>query len=194
MKVNFDLDDILKMIDDGYMLKDVCAHYGCTRGKLRWFLKKYNLNFSNNKNARRNQRKLMSGEMNPTKGRKRTASEMRGISESSKLKAELYWDHKFKDGITFQQYAKVCRSIIPKEFKDKAKWQEQEVDHVFSIKDCWKNKIYPRYTSNPNNLRIVSTEENKSKSSKSEISLDEFLSAVGVQRLSKAQFNWKRVE
>lgn len=193
---NFDLDLILKMVnEEGKMLKEVIEYYGCSRGQMGSFLRKNNLNFRNNPNARKNQSKLMCGEMNPTKGKKRKNSEMQGVKEAHKKRADVYWDELFKNGMTYEQYAKSCRQIIPREFKEKTTKFITEVDHIFSIKDCWDNGIHPRYASNINNLRIVSANENKLKGKKSLITLNEFLSIVGVQRLSKAQFKyWKQVE
>lgn len=196
MKIDFDLNKILKMVnEEGKMLKEVQEYYNCTRGQLRWFLKKNNLNFKNNINARRNQSKLMSGDKNPTKGKKRSEKEMEGLIKAHKNKADIYWDELFKNGMTFEKYAKICRQIIPKELKERTIKSKVEVDHIFSIKECWKNGIHPRYASDINNLRVISSAENKSKSSNSLVTLEEFLSMVGVQRLSKAQFKyWERVE
>ena len=195
MKINFDLELILKMInEEGKMLKEIQEYYGCKRSQLSWFLKKNNLNFKNNKNARKNQSKLMSGEMNPTKGRKRKAEEMEGIKKYNYERTLAYWNEKYKNGITFKQYAKMCRGIIPRDIKNKTIKFELEVDHIFSIKDCWNNKIFPYYASDIRNLRLISSEENKKKGSKSLLNLESFLLTIGVQRLSKAQFNWKRVE
>ncbi len=195
MKVNFDLELILKMInEEGKMLKEVQAYYGCTRGQLRWFLGKHNLNFKNNPNARKNQSKLMSGDMNPTKGRKRNSNEMIGIAKANREKAEKEWNEKFKDGITYQQYCKICRHRAYTNMNKQSVKHKTDIDHIFSLKDCWENKIHPKYASDKNNLRIISSTENLEKGSNSLISLEEFLSMVGGQRLSKAQFNWKRVE
>ncbi len=194
MKVNFDLELILKMINqEGKMLKEVQAYYGCTRSQLGWFLRKHNLSFKNNPNARRNQSDLMNGDMNPTKGRKRSPEEMFGITQANREKAEKGWDEKFKDGITYQQYCKVCRSRAYSNMKKKSVKHEIDVDHIFSLKDCWENKIHPKHASDKNNLRLIPSQENLKKGSESLITLEEFLSLIGGQRLEKAQFNWKRV-
>lgn len=193
-KIDFDLDLIIGMIDDGFMLKDVAEYYGCTRYQLNWFTRKHGLNFRNNKNARINQSTLMRGEMNPTRGRIRTPEEMRGIAKSNRERADRAWDNRFSDGITFKQYSKICRYIVPKDIQDQAKFGEWEVDHLFSVRDCWENKIHPRYASDRGNLRVIPAYKNREKSSSSSVTLSEFMSMVGVQRLSKAQFNWKRVE
>lgn len=195
MKMNFDLELILKMInEEGKMLKDIQEYYGCTRNQLSWFTRKHGLNFRNNKNARKNQSKLMNGDMNPTKGRKRDPKEMQGIAKATMLKTEKEWDIKFEDGITYKQYSKICRSLASKHFKGQTVKNEIEIDHIFSLKDCWENKINPRITSHKNNLRLIEAKENREKGANSLITLEEFLSITGGQRLSKAQFNWKRVE
>lgn len=195
LKINFDLDLILKMVnEEGKMLKDVQEYYGCTRGQLNWFTRKHGLNFRNNENARKKHSHFMSGESNPTKGRKRTAKEMEGVIIANKKRAELYWDDKFKDGITYNQYAKICRGVVPKEIKKQTIKFEIEADHIFSVKDCWEHKIHPFYASCEGNVRLIPARENKIKGNKSLYDLETFLKTVGVQRLSKAQFNWKRVE
>lgn len=194
--IEFDYNLIMKMFNEGKMLKEICEYYGCNRNKLYRYIKSVNpnANFRNNVNSRSNQSNLMSGGMNPTKGRKRTKNEMNGISKANREKAYKNWNKIFANGITYEEYAKICRYIVPREMQTKNKWKELEIDHVFSIKDCWINKIHPRYVSHTSNLRIISSSENKAKGDKSLVSLDGFLSMVGVQRLSKAQFNWKRVE
>ena len=115
--IEFDYSLIVKMIEEGKMLKEICEYYGCNRNKLYRYIKSVNpdANFRNNPNFRRNQSKLMSGKMNPTKGRKRAEKEMKGISIANKEKADKCWNKKFLNGITYKQYSKVCRSIIPKE-------------------------------------------------------------------------------
>ena len=195
MKVNFDLNLILKMVnEEGKMLKEIQEYYGCPRAQLSWFTRKNGLNFNNNKNARKNQSKLMSGDMNPTKGKKRNPKEMQGLAKASMLKAEKEWNVKFENGITYKQYSKICRGLARKYFKGQTAKNEIEIDHIFSLKDCWKNKIHPRIASHKNNLRLIEMKENKKKAANSLITLEEFLSITGGQRLSKAQFNWKQVE
>lgn len=195
MKINFDLELILKMInEEGKMLKDIQVYYNCNRGQLSWFLRKHNLNFKNNSNARKNQSRLMQGSMNPTKGKKRCEEEMQGIAKANRLKAEKEWDIKFKNGITYQQYCRICRGRAYSDMDRKSKKNKMEIDHIFSLKDCWENKIHPKYASHKNNLRLIPSKENLSKGKKSLIDLEEFLSIIGGQRLSKAQFDWKRVE
>ena len=195
MKINFDLELILKMInEEGKMLKDIQTHYNCSRGQLSWFLRKHNLNFKNNPNARKNQSRLMKGSMNPTKGKKRSEEEMRGIAQASRLKAEKEWDIKFKNGITYQQYCRICRGRAYSNMNRKSEKNKMDIDHIFYLKDCWENKIHPKYASHKNNLRLIPSKENLSKGKKSLIGLEEFLSIIGGQRLSKAQFDWKRVE
>ena len=194
MKTNFDLDLILKMINEaGKMVKDVVEFYGCSRGQLGTFLRKHNLNFKNNPNARKNQSKLMNGSMNPTKGRKRTDEEMEGVKKAHKKNAIINWDKKFKNGIDYKEYATICRRIIPKELKKETVKFVKEVDHIFSLKDCWRYKIHPYYASCKKNLRVISAEENKQKSDNSLYDIGEFLSIIGAQRLENVQFNWKQV-
>ena len=119
---------------------------------------------------------------------------MEGVKKAHRERSLAYWNEKFKHGITYQQYSKICRQCIPKDIKSKTIKFEIEADHIFSVKDCWDNKIHPYYASSEKNLRLVKAEVNKAKGSNSLCTLDEFLSMVGVQRLSKAQFNWKQVE
>ena len=193
-KFDLDLDLILKMInEENKLLKDIYQYYGCSRGQLYRFLKKHNLNFKNNVNARKKQSEMMKIK-NPTKGRKRTAKEMEGIIKSNKERAIAYWNVKYKEGITYNQYAKICRACMPKNVKEQVKSIDYEIDHIFSLKDCWKYKIHPYYASCEKNLQILTQKQNKEKGSKSPYGINEFMSIVGVQRLSKAQFDWKQVE
>lgn len=47
-----------------------------------------------------------------------------------------------------------------------------QIDHIYSIKEGYKNKITPNLISHPVNLRVITWEENSSKGSKCEATID----------------------
>lgn len=194
MKEKLELQKILNMIyKENKMLKEVYEYYGCSRSTLYSFLKKNGLNFKNNINARINQSILMKTNKNPTKGKKRKEEEMLGIIKFNKEKSKIYWNNKFKNGITFIQYAKICRTCVPEKIKKEARKKGNQIDHIFSIKDCWINKIHPHYVSDIKNLRILSMQENNKKGAKSDCTLQDFIDKIGVKDIKDIQFNWSRI-
>ena len=190
----FDLELILDMINNKeLMLKDVIEYYGCTRNQLAHFLRKNNLNFKNSIGAKRARANFLK-ENNPTKGKKRNPKEMEGLKKANRLKAVKEWDKKYKDGIKFWQYGKICRNLSYTNMNKISEKGIKEIDHIFSLKDCFKYSIYPIYASDINNLQILTSEENQSKAGRSDMTLQEFLRKIGIEDIKKAQFNWPKIE
>jgi hypothetical protein len=78
----------------------------------------------------------------------------------------------------FRRYARSCRKLSQKWGKDngyETGRQTFHVDHIYSIRDGFVNKVSPLILSHPANLRILGAKQNSSKSFKSEITLDELL-------------------
>ena len=193
-QIEFDLELILDLINNkGYMMKDVCEHYNCKRSQLSWFTRKHGLNFNNNPNARKNQSKLMSGDMNPTKGRKRTKEEMKGTGDASRKRYEKEWENKFREGINYNQYTKISRRRAYTNMGKVSVKGVTEVDHIYSLKDCWANSIHPIYASDIVNLQLLTTEENKKKAGRSDITLQELLDRLNIKDLKDIQFNWPKI-
>ena len=130
---------------------------------------------------------------NPVQGARpqHTIDAMRnGYLESKKRERE----DKLKNGITYVQYARYARYDAYVKLQGTYDSDISEIDHIFSVKDCWDNCIPLELVSNDGNLQVISRLKNRIKHSNSNVSLDEFLKNVGVQRLSKSQLNWKKVE
>ena len=78
----------------------------------------------------------------------------------------------------FRRYARSCRKLSQKWGKDngyETGRQTFHIDHIYSIRDGFVNKVSPLILSHPANLRILGAKQNSSKSYKSEITLDELL-------------------
>lgn len=78
----------------------------------------------------------------------------------------------------FRKYGRSCRSLSQKWAKDNGYELGQKtfhVDHIYSIKDGFKNKVPPTIMSHPANLRVIEAKKNSAKGGKSEITLEELL-------------------
>lgn len=84
-------------------------------------------------------------------------------------------------------YYRLVRSLTEKtyrkyvgEFEAQAKrGSKNQLDHIFSIADGFKNNILPKVMSSRINLQLLPSEENKAKSSDSWISKEELLKKYG---------------
>lgn len=179
-------------IDKGYLQTEIAAEFGVCRSTIAKRAKEFNLVFLNNENQRKRQSEFMK-ENNPVQGSRPeyiiTAMMQGYIDAKKKERAE-----KLRSGITFKQYAKYARYDSYVLLKGKYDPKTHSIDHIFTIKDCWDNKVPLELVSHPNNLQIIPKLDNWKKFSKSDISFEQFLTNVGVQRLSKSQLSWKKVE
>ena len=78
----------------------------------------------------------------------------------------------------FRKYARACRGLSQRWAKlhgYKLGQQTFHVDHIYSIRDGFMNKISPLIISHPANLRILEASKNSSKGPKSEMTLEELL-------------------
>lgn len=190
--VNISPNQINDLVKYGFLLYEVAELCNCTVSQLQWILKDTEYNFRNHKAQREKQSKFMI-ENNPVVGSRPQYildAMMNGYIEKSKLNRE----NKMKNGITFKEYASYSRYDAYVKLKGSYDSKHYSIDHIFTIKDCWDNKVPLELVSHDNNLQILTNSDNKSKASSSEISFNDFLKLIGVQRLSKSQLNWKRVE
>lgn len=195
-KVNIDVKTILEHIDKGMLVGEIAELYGCSRQTISKRLKDNGYNMQNNVNQRERHSKLMKTEVNPTKGKPRNKEVLKKMIDGYVKMRQDKRAEKLKTGITYNEYCRYARydsyvKLIPPD--------GFEIDHMFSLKDCWDNNVPLELVSHEKNLQFLTPEDNRKKSSKSSITLDEFKQLVGVQRLSKSQLDdlfssWKKVE
>jgi len=184
--------EIKKLVDCGMLLSEICKELNCTRHQLYGIYKNAGFNFKNHKTQRKKQSEFMKNN-NPVRGpRPKYVMDamMKGYKEAKRKDRE----EKLRTGITYEEYARYARYDSYVKLEGKYNPKTHEIDHIFSIKDCWDNHIPLNLVSHDNNLQILTIKENKLKRDSSDISLQEFLNNVGVQRLSKSQLSWKKVE
>lgn len=83
----------------------------------------------------------------------------------------------------FRKYGRSCRKLSQQWAKDNGYEIGQQtfhVDHIYSIRDGFVNKISPLILSHPVNLRILDAKENSSKGGKSEMTLEELLERINL--------------
>ena len=194
-KLSLTREDIIDYVEKGYLLKDIANEFNVNRCTLSKYIKSLGFPsdyFLNNKNQREKQSKFMK-ENNPVKGR-RPDYILQAMREGYiKAKKEAR-KSLLETGITYKQYTQYARYDAYVKLIGTYDSSIEEIDHIFSIKDCWDNNIPLELVSHDNNLQILSKSENKKKATNSSITLDEFLNRVGVQGLSKSQTNCKKEE
>jgi hypothetical protein len=191
-KLNITALEIKELVDGGMLLSEICEELNCTRYQLYGIYKDAGFNFQNHKAQRIKQSEFMRNN-NPVRGpRPKYVMDamMKGYKEAKRKARE----EKLRTGITYEEYARYARYDSYVKLEGKYNPRTHEIDHIFSIKDCWDNHVPLELVSHDNNLQILTIEENKLKHGSSDITLDEFLNNVGVQRLSKSQLSWKKVE
>lgn len=74
-----------------------------------------------------------------------------------------------------------CKKYNIKEFELRGRNSGYELDHIYSIFDGFSNNVDPKVISHRKNLRIIPTEINRQKGSRSDISLKELYERISVK-------------
>jgi len=75
-----------------------------------------------------------------------------------------------------------CRKYNIKEIELRGKENGYELDHIYSIFDGFTNNVDPKDISHRKNLRIVPTDINRQKGSRSDFSLEELYERIGKMK------------
>ncbi|MFC8561402.1 helix-turn-helix domain-containing protein [Peribacillus frigoritolerans] len=181
-RTSLKIHDIVKMLDEGMLIQDICKRYGVSRTAIYRITKENGYNFSNNKNQTLKHSNLMK-ECNPFDV---VEVKQKAVNNSAKARTEQYFN-KYINFVEmeFRLYARKARAIAYQRYGRGAHIEEGYViDHMYSVKDGFVNKVPLSVISHTYNLRLIPKYENLNKASKSVITLDELYKGVGVQRLS----------
>lgn len=109
--------------------------------------------------------------------RKKTRIE-RGYDIDPDLKSDFDQYESEVDRLTEKAYKKYKEIINPNNLKRGRIKGSYQLDHIYSKSEGFKNKIPPHIISHPANLRMLTINENISKSYKSDITIQELLEKI----------------
>ncbi|MED5244985.1 hypothetical protein [Priestia sp. LL-8] len=177
------LDDILSLVEQGFLIHEIRGKLGVSRGKIYELTKNAGLNFTHHENQRKKHSKFMK-ENNPVpKGARRSEEFTRGFREYVKKQSEVtqleYETVHLKD---FKKYAKVSRYIAYRYYGNGEHIPDgMVIDHKYSIKQGYVNGVPAPIISHPSNLRLIPKGENLLKADQSIITLEELYKNAGEQ-------------
>lgn len=186
---NLTIDDILKRIEEGMLIGDICKELNISRSTLGKLCNENGYNFRNHKIATKKQSDFMKNNNPIPKGTTRTHDDILKSVTVREYNYINYLNNIDISSIPYWKYAKLSRAYAYSHIFNKDIDGGYHIDHIFSIKHGYENKIPITLISHINNLRIIPKHDNYVKGCKSLISLQEFYELVGVQRLSKTQLN-----
>lgn len=181
-KTNLTINDIINMIEGGMLIHDICERYGVSRSTIYKITNRAGYSFQNHQNQTIKQADFMKIN-NPIHNEN---SKKKAVSNSAKTRKNNYRG-KFSEFVEmeYKLYARKARFMAYAHFgKGEHVPEGCVIDHKYSVKDGFENKVPLSIISHEYNLRLIPTEENLHKSSKSIITLEELYKGVGVQRLS----------
>ena len=117
---------------------------------------------------------------------KHTVSYLKGL-ETKKEKGQIYkWGkEEIQDMIKYRRSVRYYTEKNYKKYKDiinpedlKRGHRKYHLDHVYPILEGWKNKIDPKEISDYRNLKILKHDENRNKSSKTDMKIEEFYKTI----------------
>lgn len=179
-KFNLNAKEIMELINKGMLVTDIAKHYNVSRGTVGRVLNETGINLRNHKAARNKQSEFMK-ENNPFNDAtiKQKALRNSKVFKDKELKMNRAQLRLFDNSMTYKQYAKKARYLAYYYYKKGAVIPDSMViDHIYSVKDGYKNKVPLAYISHPFNLRLISNEENIKKSHNSLITLNELYNGV----------------
>lgn len=180
--ININSQDVISMFESGYTMVDIAKMLGTTRNVISNRLKFFGYQgLKNNANQRAKQSEMMKTKNPVPKGTKRPEYIAENIIEARKIAFEKRIRECSYDN--YDSYAKIARYIAYKLYNKKVP-KGFAIDHRYSIKNGFENKVPLYIISHPFNLELLTIEENSSKSSNNSITLDELYNGVGVQRPS----------
>jgi hypothetical protein len=183
-KTDLTADKIKELVGCGMLIKDICGEYGVSRSTIKKAIGgKYN--FQNHKAQRVKQSEMLK-ENNPycEEGHKKA---MQARTRNFTNKYSDWVD------VSYKTYSKAARHVAYCVY-DQEVPSGCEIDHIFSVKDGFDNKVPVMVISRPGNLRIVSMLENKEKASKSLISFEEFKNKIWCSTTISQESTSKQME
>lgn len=164
------VDQILKLVDDGYFLKEIAFMFGVNRGTITKILKTQNINMRNHNLQTQKQSSRMKTD-NPFNDKE---IKNKAITNSRKNKDANFHAKRsvFKEEMSFKEYGKKARAIAYYHYGRKVD-EGYSIDHKYSVYDGYKNKVPLSIISKPTNLRLLTVKENATKNKNSIITLDE---------------------
>lgn len=179
---NINVSDVICMFENGTTIVDIAKELNTTRNVISHRLKLFGYgNLKNNQNQRRKQSEMMKTNNPIPKGSKRPEYIVDNIVEARKLAFEKrIYEFNYND---YQSYAKIARYIAYKQYNKKVP-KGFAIDHKYSVKNGFENKVPLHIISHPFNLELLTIEENSSKHCNNSITLDELYNGIGVQRPS----------
>lgn len=175
--------DIDAMIKNGMLIQDICEKYNVHRSTIYKITKEAGLNYQNHDGQTQLQSSFMESN-NPFNDEdvKLKAMEKSRLKRKEKFYSKL---QQFDEDMTFHRYAKLARYVAYYHYGRGSKIPKGLViDHLYSVKDGFNNKVPISILSHPFNLRLIPREDNLKKAFKSHITIEELFAGVGVQRLS----------
>lgn len=165
------LEQLEQHIEQGLFLQEICDIYNISRARLYNFTKEHGLNFKNHETQRAAQSERLKKDNPVPKGSKRPKEVMQA---SKKAQKEIYEKKKrdIEQNGDLKQYCKVARHAAYFHYGRKTP-EGLHIDHLFSLKDGYKNNVPIDIISHPNNLRLITAAENLKKGSKSIITLEQ---------------------
>ena len=180
--IDINTQDVLSMFEDGHTMIDIAEKLGTTRNVISHRLKLLGyVGLKNNPNQRAKQSEMMRSRNPVPKGSIRPEYIAANIVEARKIVFEKRIRECSYE--SYNRYAKIARYIAYKLY-NKTVPKGFAIDHRYSIKNGFENKVPLYIISHPFNLELLTIEENSSKFSNNSITLDELYNGVGVQRPS----------
>lgn len=179
-KLDITGDELLEMVNGGMLIREVAEKYNVSRNVISRIAKENGLNFTNHKAATERQSKFMK-ENNPFNN---SSSRQKAIDNSIKTKREQVKAFRnqysnFDDNMSFKEYAKKARYFAYFYYgRGKLIEDGKVIDHIYSVKDGYSNKVPLSIISNPSNLRLISQKQNLTKAFRSDITLQQLYDGV----------------
>lgn len=171
---DLDINEVVEVLNGGMLINDFCKLKGINRSALSRFLNANGYNFKNSHVQRQRHSELMRTEKNPTLGTNRPKDIIDALNKAKREKARKRWNKidNYKD------YARTVRDVTYRNAYNTSIPSGFEIDHIFSVWDCWNHNVPVEMASHINNTRLITVEENKKKGKNSLVSYEEFLSMV----------------
>ena len=173
-KFKVEIEDIIGYIKEGKTILEISDIINVGRGAISNCVKRNGMSDLVYINQHKRQSQMMKVNNPVEKGSTRP---------ELKEKLKKVYEDKFKERINylmlntfeeckdFKTYAKKARALAYRDRRDIR--DNYVIDHIYSIRDGYTNKVPLPIISHKNNLRLCSVEENSKKGSESLISLEE---------------------
>ncbi|MGL5714515.1 MAG: hypothetical protein ACRCX2_15960 [Paraclostridium sp.] len=174
-KTKIDKQILFKMISEGMTCIEISKKINVGRTTVKKRADEYGFGEMIYNNQQKRQSEMMKHKNPVPKGSKRP--EISKLMKELKMKnrnekMDYLMTNTFDVCKTFKEYAKIARQIAYAERKMSGIKDNLVIDHIFSIKDGFDNKVPLPIISHKNNIRFVSVNENSVKGAASLISLE----------------------